>query len=45
LKKGDPISNYEFFRKEESNTKSSEGKQKIFTAVEFTPDGTEILVA
>jgi len=43
IKKGDPISNYEFFRKEDANSKNSDGK--VFTAVEFTPDGSEILVA
>ena len=43
-KKGDPISNYEFFssRKEDSKEKT---KEKIFTAIEFTPDGLELLVA
>jgi WD40 repeat protein len=43
IKRGDPISNYEFFRKEDANIKNAEGK--VFTAVEFTPDGLEILVA
>ena len=43
VKKGDPISNYEFFRKEDANSKNADGK--VFTAIEFTPDGTEILVA
>ena len=43
MKKGDPIQNYEFFRKEETNTKNA--GNKVFTAIEFTPDGTEILVA
>lgn len=43
LKKGDPISNYENFHKE---NKDSKGKNfKYFTAIEFTPDGTEILCA
>ena len=41
LKRGDPISNYENFRKEESKGAGN----KIFTAIQFTPDGTEILVA
>jgi hypothetical protein len=39
-KKGDPISNYECYKKDE---KAVDGK--IFTAIEFTPDGEEILVA
>jgi len=43
MKKGDPISNYDFFKKEDAVGKNSDGK--IFTAVEFTPDGYEILVA
>lgn len=43
IKKGNPISNYEYFRREEFNSKNSEGK--IFTAIEFTPDGNEILIA
>lgn len=43
MKKGDPISNYEFFRKEDANSKNADGQ--VFTAIEFTPDGTEILVA
>jgi WD40 repeat protein len=42
-KKDDPIGNYENFRKEEFMAKSSDGK--IFTAIEFTPDGNEILIA
>lgn len=41
LKRGEPISNYENFRKEESKGAGN----KIFTAIQFTPDGTEILVA
>lgn len=43
MKKGDPISNYDFFKKEDAAGKNSDGK--IFTAIEFTPDGYEILVA
>lgn len=43
LKKGDAISNFEYFRKEDSNNKNPDGK--IFTKIEFTTDGTEILVA
>jgi WD40 repeat protein len=43
LKKGDAISNFEYFRKEDSNNKNSDGK--IFTRIEFTTDGSEILVA
>ena len=42
LQKGDPISNYDFFKKEDTG-KNSDGK--IFTCIEFTPDGKEILVA
>ena len=41
LKRGDPTSNYEFFRKEDAKGAGT----KIFTAIQFTPDGTEILVA
>lgn len=41
IKRGDPISNYEFFRKDEN--KNNDGK--VFTAIEFTPDGQEVLVA
>jgi len=41
IKKGDPISNYENFNKE---LKKGEDF-KYFTAIEFTPDGNEILVA
>jgi len=43
MKKGDPISNYDFFKKEDAAGKNFDGK--IFTAIEFTPDGYEILVA
>jgi len=43
IKKGDPISNYECFKKEESSHKQGDGR--VFTAIEFTPDGSEILVA
>ena len=43
LKKGDAISNFEYFRKEDSNNKNPDGK--IFTRIEFTTDGSEILVA
>jgi WD40 repeat protein len=42
-KKGDPISNYECYKKEEPSHKQADGK--IFTAIEYTPDGQEILVA
>ena len=42
-KKGDPLFvNITQFKKEESS-KQSDGK--VFTAIEFTPDGHEILVA
>lgn len=43
MKKGDPISNYDFFKKEDAGGKNSDGR--IFTCIEFTPDGEEILVA
>ena len=43
LKKGDPEGNYNFLSNEDSNTKYSDGK--VFTAIQFTPDGSEILVA
>lgn len=43
MKKGDPISNYDFFKKDDVGGKNSDGK--IFTCIEFTPDGEEILVA
>lgn len=43
MKKGDPISNFEIYNKEEPSHKQSDGR--IFTAIEFTPDGSEILVA
>lgn len=43
IKKGDPISNYENFNKENKESKSSDFK--YFTAIEFTPDGTELLCA
>jgi len=36
-----PINNFEYYRKEDPN--KIEGG-KFFTAIEFTPDGTEILV-
>jgi len=39
VKKGDPISNYEYFKKEANRV------EKHFTAIEFTPDGSEILAA
>lgn len=42
-KKGDPISNYECYPKDEPSRKAGDGK--IFTAIEFTPDGQEVLVA
>ena len=42
VKKGDPIRNYDFFKKEDTG-KGSDGK--VFTCIEFTPDGQEILVA
>ena len=41
IKKGEPQGNFEFYIKED--TKNTDGN--IFTAIEFTPDGTEILVA
>jgi WD40 repeat protein len=43
LKRGDPVSNYENFRKEELMAKNNDGR--IFTAIEFTPDGEELLIA
>ena len=43
LKKEDPEGNYNFLSNEDSNTKYSDGK--VFTAIQFTPDGSEILVA
>ena len=43
LKKGDPISNYELFKEDTGSKNTTDGK--IFTAIEFTPDGSEILVA
>ena len=43
MKKGDPISNYEWYKKDESSAKSGDGK--VFTAIVFTPDGSQLLVA
>lgn len=43
IKKGDTTSNYEYFIKEDKENKKEE--HKIFTRVEFTIDGKEILVA
>ena len=43
VKKGDPISNYEFYKKEEPSQKNSESK--VFTNICFNEDGSEILVA
>ena len=42
MKKGDPISNYENFNREKAD---KYGDFRFFTCMEFTPDGTEILVA
>jgi WD40 repeat protein len=42
MKKSDPISNYENFNKEKRDPNSD---FKYFPCMEFTPDGTEILVA
>ena len=46
IKKGDPISNYENFNKDTGQSKK-EGEKSVnfFTCIEFTPDGTEILIA
>jgi len=41
VKKGEPQGNFEYYIKEDH--KNTDGN--IFTAIEFTPDGTEILVA
>lgn len=43
MKKGDPTSNFEMLYKDEPSHKSGDGR--IFTCIEFTPDGSEILVA
>lgn len=43
IKKGDPISNYENFQKDKSEKQNPDFK--FFTCMEFTPDGSEILVA
>uniref|UniRef100_A0A7S3CT12 Cilia- and flagella-associated protein 251 n=1 Tax=Strombidium rassoulzadegani TaxID=1082188 RepID=A0A7S3CT12_9SPIT len=43
MKKNDPIHNFEYFRKVEPNAKNTDGH--IFTSIEFTPDGKEILIA
>ena len=43
IKKGDPIHNFEVHKEKEPTHKSADGR--IFTAIEFTPDGQEILVA
>jgi len=43
IRKGDPISNYENFNKEKQENKGIDFK--YFTAIEFTPDGNEILIA
>jgi hypothetical protein len=43
IKKGDPIRNYEYYKKDESTSKSGDGK--VFTAIVFTPDGSLLLVA
>ena len=44
-KKGDPVSNYKFFSSRKEDSKEKKEKEKIFTAIEFTPDGLELLVA
>jgi WD40 repeat protein len=45
-KKGDPIlNNYELFRKEETKEKDQVAqKVNYFTAIQFTPDGEELLI-
>jgi WD40 repeat protein len=42
MRKDDPISNYEFFNKDKQDKNVD---FKYFTCMEFTPDGSEILVA
>ena len=37
MKKGDPTSNFEMYNKEEPSHKPGDGR--IFTAIEYTPDG------
>lgn len=47
IKKDDPIKNFVHFTRNEKDTKG-DGKHeeaRVFTAIEFTPDGSEILVA
>ena len=43
VKKGDPIRNYELYKKEEPSQKNQEAK--VFTNIVFNDDGTELLVA
>lgn len=43
VKKGDPIRNYELYKKEEPSQKNQEAK--VFTNIVFNDDGSEILVA
>lgn len=43
MKKGDPIRNYELYKKEEPSQKNQEAK--VFTNICFNDDGSEILVA
>ena len=47
VKKGDPRSNYECYKKEEPMLQGDKRRtdHRIFTCIEFTPDGQEILVA
>lgn len=45
MKREDPmVNNYEEYRKEREEAKDAKQKIEVFTSMEFTPDGEELLI-